>query len=67
MEEKVDKTITCRDCGGSFVFSVSEQQFFAASNFTDPQRCRPCRVIKRARFAEEGRAFDSRVGGGWHR
>ena len=24
-----DKTLTCRDCGNEFVFSASEQEFFA--------------------------------------
>ena len=24
----VDKTLTCRDCGSEFVFTVSEQEFF---------------------------------------
>ena len=35
-----DKTLVCRDCGKEFVFSASEQQFFADKGFqNDPTRC----------------------------
>jgi len=43
-----DKTIKCRDCGQDFVFSASEQQFFAEKGFTnEPKRCPACRRAKR--------------------
>jgi CxxC-x17-CxxC domain-containing protein len=45
-----DKTLTCRDCGQPFTFTVSEQQFFADKGFTnDPSRCPECRSARRAR------------------
>jgi CxxC-x17-CxxC domain-containing protein len=46
-----DRTLTCRDCGESFVFSAGEQEFFATKGLTnDPQRCPTCRTAaKRAR------------------
>ncbi len=46
-----DRTLTCRDCGESFVFSSGEQAFFASKGLTnDPQRCVTCRAAaKRAR------------------
>lgn len=47
-----DKTITCRDCGQPFVFSASEQSFFAERGFTDPVRCLACRRALKARKAE---------------
>jgi hypothetical protein len=47
-----DKTITCRDCGQPFVFSASEQAFFAERGFTDPVRCLACRRALKARKAE---------------
>lgn len=28
-----DKTLVCRDCGKEFVFTASEQQFFADKGF----------------------------------
>ncbi|MEG0179680.1 MAG: zinc-ribbon domain containing protein [Oscillospiraceae bacterium] len=43
-----DKTIVCKDCGQEFVFTVSEQEFFAEKGFTnEPQRCKPCRDLKK--------------------
>lgn len=43
-----DKTITCRDCGVDFVFSGSEQAFFAEKGFqNEPSRCPSCRANKR--------------------
>ncbi|HUZ76247.1 MAG TPA: zinc-ribbon domain containing protein [Chloroflexota bacterium] len=44
-----DQTITCRDCGTNFIFSDSEQQFFAEKGFTNaPSRCPDCRRANRA-------------------
>ncbi len=43
-----DKTLTCRDCGVDFIFSESEQAFFAEKGFTnEPGRCPSCRANKR--------------------
>ena len=43
-----DKTLTCRDCGAPFTFSVSEQRFFAEKGFTsEPTRCQACRAAHR--------------------
>jgi len=45
-----DKTLTCRDCGQTFTFTVSEQQFFAERGFqNEPSRCPECRAERRAR------------------
>jgi CxxC-x17-CxxC domain-containing protein len=38
-----DKAITCKECGSRFIFSVSEQRFFASKNYAQPRRCRECR------------------------
>ncbi len=44
-----DKTLTCRDCGNEFVFSASEQAFFAEKGFqNEPTRCPACRAARRA-------------------
>ena len=49
-----DLTLTCKDCTKPFVFSVREQEFFAAKGFANqPQRCRECRQARRA-GAESG-------------
>ena len=44
-----DKTLTCRDCGADFVFTASEQDFFAEKGFTnEPGRCPECRAARKA-------------------
>ena len=44
-----DQVLTCADCGIDFVFSASEQEFFAQKGFTSaPKRCSSCRAQRRA-------------------
>ena len=44
-----DQVITCTDCGIDFVFSASEQAFFAEKGFASaPKRCSACRAQRRA-------------------
>jgi len=44
-----DKTLTCRDCGQTFVFTASEQEFFAQKGYTnEPGRCPECRAARKA-------------------
>ena len=57
-----DKTLTCRDCGQEFVFSASEQDFYAEKGFeNDPTRCPACR---HARKQQQG-GGRSNYGGGF--
>ena len=43
-----DKSITCPDCGSTFIFTAGEQEFFASKGFSnDPKRCPKCRQAKR--------------------
>ena len=36
-----DKTLKCKDCGTEFVFTASEQEFYAEKGFqNEPQRCK---------------------------
>lgn len=43
-----DKTITCRDCGSEFIFSVGEQEFYKEKGFdNEPTRCTACRRAKK--------------------
>ena len=46
-----DRSLTCRDCSESFLFSSGEQQFFASKGLVnEPQRCPTCRsAAKHAR------------------
>ena len=47
-----DETLTCRDCGREFVFSASEQAYFAERGFQNkPTRCLECRRARRANNA----------------
>jgi len=49
-----DRTLTCKECGGEFVFTAGEQEFYAEKGFeNEPQRCRACRANRRA--AKNGR------------
>ena len=44
-----DKIIICKDCGEEFVFSVSEQEFYAQKGLEhDPVRCKECREKRKA-------------------
>ena len=60
-----DRSLTCRDCRETFVFSSGEQTFFASKGLTnDPQRCPTCRALaKRARTASPsgGREYHAAV------
>ena len=38
-----DLILKCQDCGGNFVFTVGEQQFYKSKGFTIPKRCKACR------------------------
>lgn len=50
-----DKVLICKDCGQEFVFSVSEQEFFAEKGFVnEPTRCLECRAVRRRRNREGG-------------
>jgi CxxC-x17-CxxC domain-containing protein len=60
-----DRTLTCRDCAGEFVFSSGEQAFFSSKGLlNDPQRCPSCRAVaKRARTVGGPREFHAAICG----
>jgi CxxC-x17-CxxC domain-containing protein len=60
----VDRTLTCADCGQEFVFTASEQQFYADRGFSDPRRCRSCRAARKATMGGNGGGDSSSMGGG---
>ena len=44
-----DETLVCRDCGKEFVFTASEQEFYAEKGFQNKtRRCPECRAAFRA-------------------
>lgn len=63
-----DQVITCSDCGQEFVFTESEQAFYADRGFTTPRRCAACRAAKKAARGDSGGSSsgygDSSYGGG---
>ena len=58
-----DKNLTCADCGQEFVFTASEQDFYAQRGFTEPRRCPSCRASRKA--ARGGDGGGSGGGGGY--
>ena len=58
-----DKTISCKECGNAFAFTVGEQEFYAGKGFThEPTRCKDCR--QRRRSSDGGGGYSSYSGGG---
>ena len=58
-----DKNLTCADCGQEYVFTASEQDFYAQRNFTEPRRCASCRASRKAaRNASDGGGGGSYAG-----
>lgn len=50
-----DKSIQCIDCGRTFLFTGSEQEFYASKGLPNqPKRCPECRARKRAERINAG-------------
>lgn len=60
-----DKTMTCVDCGLDFMFSASEQEFYAERGFSEPRRCRSCRASRKAARGDGSTASGGYGGGGY--
>ncbi len=58
-----DKNLACADCGQEFVFTASEQDFYAQRGFTEPRRCPSCRASRKAARNAEGGGGSSSYGG----
>jgi CxxC-x17-CxxC domain-containing protein len=44
-----DKKVVCSDCNNEFVFSATEQEFYASKGFTnEPKRCPDCRQARKS-------------------
>lgn len=49
-----DRELTCRDCGGPFVFTAGEQEFYASKGLQhDPVRCPSCRNQRKMQRPED--------------
>jgi CxxC-x17-CxxC domain-containing protein len=48
-----DKSLTCADCGQTFVFTAGEQEFYERKGFKEiPKRCKGCRESRKMRRAD---------------
>lgn len=56
-----DKALTCADCDSEFVFTASEQEFYAERQFSEPRRCPSCRAARK--LARGGSGDPARSGG----
>ena len=59
-----DKTLTCADCGQQFVFTASEQDFYAQRGFSEPRRCASCRASRKAARGNGGGGYGASSGSG---
>jgi CxxC-x17-CxxC domain-containing protein len=62
-----DKTLVCQDCNQEFVFSSSEQQFYADRQFSEPRRCPSCRAARKAQRGDYGGGSSHAGGSGGSR
>jgi CxxC-x17-CxxC domain-containing protein len=61
-----DKTLTCRDCGSQFTFTVGEQEFYAQKGFdNEPTRCQNCRQSRKQSRSGGGYSSRDSYGGGY--
>jgi hypothetical protein len=55
MSKYEDQARTCADCGGEFIWTAGEQEFFHEKGFADPpKRCKTCRQARRADREQRG-------------
>ena len=51
-----DRTLVCKDCNQEFIFTSSEQDFYAEKGFTNaPSRCPSCRQNRKRTNGNGGR------------
>lgn len=53
MEEYIEKTIICKDCGKDFTLSAGEQKFYKEKGLSHPIRCKDCRLKRKASFGKK--------------
>ncbi len=59
-----DKALTCADCSTEFVFTSSEQEFYAERQFSEPRRCPSCRAARKASRGDSGGSAAGGYGNG---
>jgi len=59
-----DKILVCADCNQQFVFTASEQDFYAQRGFSEPKRCGACRYARKAARPDGGAGAGGGYGSG---
>lgn len=59
-----DKALACVDCNAEFVFTASEQEFYAERQFSEPRRCPSCRAARKASRGSSADGGRGSYGGG---
>ncbi|MCG3195403.1 MAG: hypothetical protein DIJKHBIC_04684 [Thermoanaerobaculia bacterium] len=50
-----DKSLSCVDCGSSFIFTANEQAFYSQKGFSnEPKRCKNCRDKRKTSSFSDG-------------
>ncbi|EOD18500.1 hypothetical protein EMIHUDRAFT_196812 [Emiliania huxleyi CCMP1516] len=62
--EPEDETLQCRDCGGDFIFTVGEQEFFKSKGF-DNKKTRCAEAIARRNVLSLARKVARAVAAAW--
>jgi hypothetical protein len=57
-----DEVLVCKECGGEFVFTSNEQEFYSQKNLSKPKKCKSCRDIRKIEI-ERGRGHARGRGG----
>lgn len=52
-----DRTLTCRDCGQTFVFTAGEQAFYSERGYSEPLRCPSCRAARKQQRSSGGDSY----------
>ncbi len=50
-----DKTLNCKDCRSTFVWSTGEQAFYSEKRFDMPKRCPECRAYMKRKMHAHSR------------
>lgn len=50
-----DKTIACKICGGEFLWSSGEQEFYYDRGLSQPTKCKGCREYLRRKLHRQQR------------
>ena len=59
-----DRSLTCGECGNTFMFGADDQRYHMEKGYTDPKRCPSCRQQRRSQGGGGGGGGGGGYGGG---